>query len=278
MKIKIVTDSACDLPVAIAEEMGITVVPAYININDESFLDGVNLSRQEFYTRLPDYPQSPTTAAPGLSAFADAYEKAAEEGAEAVISIHVAESLSATINAARQAKELVAKIPVWVIDSGQASLGLGLQALKAAKSVIQGQQVEEIIESLVDFRKRTYVYAVVDTLEYLRRSGRVARYRAILGSMVKIKPIISIHDSLVKMEMAVTTRKAFKRVNELVSNLAPLESVSFVHTLAQSKVDDLQKILHEYIPRSGKIITHEVTPAIGAHIGPGAAGVICVRA
>lgn len=278
MKIKIVTDSASDLPAAIAEEMGVTIIPAYVNINGESFLDGVNISRQEFYTRLPDYPQSPTTAAPGLSAFADAYEKAAEEGAEAVLSIHVAETLSTTINAARQAKGLVSRIPVWVVDSGQASLGLGMQVLKAAKSVIQGQQVEEIIESLADFRKRTYVYAVVDTLEYLRRSGRVARYRAILGSMVKIKPIISIHDSLVKMEMAVTTRKAFKRVNELVSNLAPLESVSFVHTLAQSKVDDLQKILHAFIPRSDNIITHEVTPAIGAHIGPGAAGVICVRA
>jgi len=152
-----------------------------------------------------------------------------------------------------------------------------LQALEAAKLVVQGLQIEEIIEVLADFRKRTYVYAVVDTLEYLRRSGRVARYRAILGSMVKIKPIISIHDSLIKMEMAVTTTRAFKRVNELVSDLAPLESISFVHTLAQSKVDELRQILHEIIPHTGKTIIHEVTPAIGAHIGPGAAGVICVR-
>jgi len=277
MKIKIVTDSTSDLPIEIACEMDIAVVPAYININGESFLDGVNLSRQEFYTRLPEYPQSPTTAAPGLAAFADAYEKAADEGAQAIISIHVAETLSATINAARQAKELFSRIPVWVVDSGQASLGLGLQALEAAKSVIQGHQIEEIIGTLADFRKRTYVFAVVDTLEYLRRSGRVARYRAILGSMVKIKPIISIHDSLIKMEMAVTTARAFKRIHEIVSTLAPLDNISFVHTLAKSKVDEMQHLLHDFIPRDIKTITHEVTPAIGAHIGPGAAGVICVR-
>lgn len=277
MKIKIVTDSTSDLPEDIAQEMGVTVVPAYINIGDKSFLDGINLSRQEFYTRLPDYPQSPTTAAPGIAAFLDAYEKAADEGAEAVISIHVAESLSATINTARQAKELISRIPVWVVDSGQVSLGLGLQAVEAAKSVLQGRQIEDIIQMLANFRERTYVYAVVDTLEFLRRSGRVARYRAILGSMVKIKPIISIHDSLIKMEMAVTTARAFKRINEMVANLAPLEYVSFVHTLAKSKVDELQHLLHEFIPRADKTIIHEVTPAIGAHIGPGAAGVICVR-
>ena len=277
MKIKIVTDSTSDLPADIAEEMGVTVVPAYINIGEDSFLDGVNLSRQEFYMHLPEYPQSPTTAAPGLAAFSNAYEKAADEGADAVISIHVAESLSATINTARQAKELVSRIPVWVVDSGQVSLGLGLQAVEAAKSVLQGRQIEEIIQMLANFRERTYVYAVVDTLEFLRRSGRVARYRAILGSMVKIKPIISIHDSLIKMEMAVTTARAFKRIHEMVTNLAPLEYVSFVHTLAQSKVDELQHLLHEFIPHTGKTIIHEVTPAIGAHIGPGAAGVICVR-
>lgn len=277
MKIKIVTDSASDLPGEVARKMDIAIVPAYINIGGESYLDGVNLSRQEFYTRLPEYPQSPTTAAPGLAAFKDAYEEAADEGAQAIISIHLAETLSATINAARQAKELFSRIPVWVVDSGQASLGLGMQALEAAKSVIQGHQIEEIIGTLADFRKRTYVYAVVDTLEYLRRSGRVARYRAILGSMIKIKPIVTIHDSLVKMEMAVTTARAYKRIHEIVSTLAPLESISFVHTLAQAKVDQMQQLLHDFIPKGQKIITNEVTPAIGAHIGPGATGVICVR-
>ncbi len=277
MKIKIVTDSTSDLPGEIAREMNIDVVPAYININGESFLDGVNLSRQEFYTRLPEYPQSPTTAAPGLAAFVEAYEKAADDGAQAIISIHVAETLSSTINAARQAKELFSRIPVWVVDSGQVSLGLGLQALEAAKSVIQNVEIEEIFKILADFRQRTYLYAVMDTLEFLRRSGRVARYRAILGSMLKIKPIISFHDSLIKMEMAVTTARAFKRVQEIVATLAPLESISFVHTLAQSKVDEMQQLLQDFIPRSLKIMTHEVTPAIGAHVGPGAAGVICIR-
>ncbi|HAL16198.1 MAG TPA: hypothetical protein DCP32_05435 [Anaerolineaceae bacterium] len=277
MKIKIVTDSTCDLSAELAREWDVTVVPAYINIGEKSFLDGVDLSRQDFYHRLPDYPQSPTTSAPGLAAFASAYEKSADEGAQGIISIHVAESLSTTINVARKAKEMVSHVPIWVVDSGQVSLGLGLQVLAAAKAAIQGQNLEVILQELADLRKRTYLYAVVDTLEFLRRSGRVARYRAILGSMVKIKPIISFHDGIIKMEMAVTTNKAFKRISEIVSSLAPLECISFVHTLALSKVDELQKLLSPFIPGSSKSLTSEVTPAIGAHIGPGAAGVICVR-
>ncbi|MHB8113095.1 MAG: DegV family protein [Bellilinea sp.] len=277
MKIKIVTDSTCDLSAELAREWDVTVVPAYINIGEKSFLDGVDLSRQDFYHRLPDYPQSPTTSAPGLAAFASAYEKSADEGAQGIISIHVAESLSTTINVARKAKEMVSHVPIWVVDSGQVSLGLGLQVLAAAKAAIQGQNLEVILQELADLRKRTYLYAVVDTLEFLRRSGRVARYRAILGSMVKIKPIISFHDGVIKMEMAVTTNKAFRRISEIVSSLAPLERISFVHTLALSKVDELQKLLSPFIPGSSKSLTSEVTPAIGAHIGPGAAGVICVR-
>ena len=277
MKIKIVTDSTCDLSAELAREWGITVVPAYINIGEQSFLDGADLSRQDFYHQLPDFPQSPTTSAPGLAAFASAYEKFADEGAQGIISIHVAESLSTTINVARKAKELVSRVPIWVVDSGQVSLGIGLQVLEAAKAAIQGQHLEVILKELADLRKRTYLYAVVDTLEFLRRSGRVARYRAILGSMVKIKPIITFHDGVIKMEMAVTTTKAFKRISEIVSSLAPLERISFVHTLALSKVDELQKLLSPFIPGSSRILTSEVTPAIGAHIGPGAAGVICVR-
>jgi DegV family protein with EDD domain len=277
MNIKIVTDSTSDLPGEVAREWGITVVPAYINIGEQSFLDGIDLSRQEFYHQLPDYPQSPTTSAPGLAAFASAYEKSADEGAQGIISIHVAETLSTTINVARKAKEMVSRVPIWVVDSGQVSLGLGLQALEAAKAVVHGQHIEEIIRQLTDLRKRTYVYAVVDTLEFLRRSGRVARYRAILGSMVKIKPIITFHDGVIKMEMAVTTAKAFKRISEIVASLAPLERISFIHTLALSKVDELQKLLHPFIPIADRTLTQEVTPAIGAHIGPGAAGVVCVR-
>ncbi|MHB1120976.1 MAG: DegV family protein, partial [Bellilinea sp.] len=119
MKIKIVTDSVCDLPAEVAKEYDISVVPVYINIDGQSFLDGIDLPRSEYYARLPGYTVSPTTSAPGPAAFVQAYEQAAADGAEAVISIHVAETVSATINAVRVARDMFSKIPVWVVDSGQ---------------------------------------------------------------------------------------------------------------------------------------------------------------
>lgn len=277
MKLKIITDSTCDLPADVARDLGITVVPVYIHIGERSYLDGQDLSRTDFYSRLPELGRSPTTAAPGVNTFAEAYQQAAAEGAEGILSIHVAEALSTTINAARQAKALVERIPVWVVDSGQVSLGLGLQAIEAARAAQFSQRVEEIIRLLADIRRRTYVLAVVDTLEYLRRSGRVARFKAILGSMINIKPIITFHDGTIHMETAITTRRAFARIHEIVAGLAPFERISFLHTLAQSRVDELQRILAQFITAVENPITQQVTPAIGSHIGPGAAGIVCIR-
>jgi len=277
MKIKIITDSVCDLPVELAQEHDIEVVPVYINMDGQSYLDGIDLSRHEFYSRLPKSTSSTTTAAPGPGAFAAAYETAASHGADGILSIHVAESLSATINAARSAVSIFSKIPVWVVDSGQLSLGLGIQALTAAKAAVAGQSIEAILKTLDDLRLRTYVYAVVDTLEYLRRSGRVERYKAKLGAMVRLKPILKFHNSQIAMEMAVTTSRAIRRMREIAASHAPLQHLSFVHSLASKSVADLQQLMTGLIPVKEPSLVTEVTPAIGTHIGPGAAGMVLVR-
>lgn len=277
MKINIITDSVCDLPVEIAREHDIDVVPVYINLEGQSYLDGIELSRHEFYSRLPHTTSSPTTAAPGPGVFVEAYEKAARKGAEAILSIHVAESLSTTINAARTAVSMFSKIPVWVVDSGQLSLGLGIQAIAAAKAALSGQTVEVILKSLNELRKRTYVYAVVDTLEYLRRSGRVERYKAKLGAMVRLKPIIKFHDGQISMEMAVTTSRAIRRMREIAVRHAPLQHLSFVHSLASKTIADLQQLMATLNPLKETSLVTEVTPAIGTHIGPGAAGMVLVQ-
>lgn len=276
MKIKIVTDSICDLPAEVVKEYDISVVPVYINIDGQSFLDGIDLPRSEFYARLPVYPVSPTTSAPGPAAFVHAYDQAAAEGAEAVISIHVAETVSATINAARVAKDMFSKIPVWVVDSGQLSLGIGFQAIAAARAALSGNSIDQILETLQDLRKRTYVYAVIDTLEYLRRSGRLSRYKAKLGAMVKLKPILSFHDGKLTMEMAITTSRAIHRICDLAGRLAPLQQLSFVHVLGHPLVKELQRLTSNLAPDTENPMVREVTPAIGAHIGPGAAGIVLV--
>jgi len=276
MKIKIVTDSICDLPAEVAQEYDISVVPVYINIDGQSFLDGIDLTRSEFYARLPGYPVSPTTSAPGPAAFVQAYEQAAADGAEAVISIHVAETMSATINAVRVARDMFTKIPVWVVDSGQLSLGIGFQAIAAARAALSGNSIDQIVESLQDLRKRTFVYAAIDTLEYLRRSGRLSRYKAKLGAMVKLKPILSFHDGILAMEMAITTSRAIHRICDLTAKLAPLQQLSFVHALGQPLVKELQRLTSHLAPETENAMVREVTPAIGAHIGPGAAGIVLV--
>lgn len=277
MNIKIITDSVCDLPVELAQEHDIEVVPVYINIDGQSYLDGIDLSRHEFYSRLPQTTSPTTTAAPGPGAFAAAYEKAAGKGADGILSIHVAESLSTTINAARAAVDMFSKIPVWVVDSGQLSLGLGIQALTAARAALSGQPIDAILKSLDDLRRRTYVYAVVDTLEYLRRSGRVERYKAKLGAMVRLKPILKFHNSQIAMEMAVTTSRAIRRMREIAAGHAPLQHLSFIHSLASKSVADLQQVMAGFKPVKEPSLVTEVTPAIGTHIGPGAAGMVLVQ-
>lgn len=276
MKIKIVTDSICDLPIDIAREYDISIIPVYINIDDKSYLDGIDLTRAEYYSRLPDYPVSPTTSAPGPAAFVQAYDKAAREGADAIISIHVAETMSTTINAARLARDMFSRIPVWVVDSGQISLGIGYQAIEAARAALSGHAIDHILAALQELRRRTYIFAVIDTLEYLRRSGRIARYKAKLGAMVKLKPILTFHDGKLSMEMAITTSRAIHRISEIAAKLAPLKELSYVHVLANATVKELERVMSQLAPQSERTIIQEVTPAIGTHIGPGAAGIVLV--
>ena len=173
MSIRIVTDSTCDLPRDQVEQYRLGIVPLLINQGGNSFRDGVDLSREAFYARLPEYRPAPTTAAPSPEIFQQVYEKLAQEGASSILSIHISESLSATINSARMAAESFSRLPVTVLDSGQLSLGLGFIVEKAAQMVDAGNEMEEILVNLRAFMKRTYVFASLKTLEYLRRSGRM---------------------------------------------------------------------------------------------------------
>src|SRR5512147_1987437 len=133
MNVRIVTDSTCDLPTEVVNQYGITVIPLSINVGDKSFLDGVDLSREEFYTQLPNFNPYPKTAAPGPEVFTQVYNRLAEEGALAILSIHISETLSATVNSARMAAEQFTRIPVLVLDSSQLSLGMGFLVEKAAQ-------------------------------------------------------------------------------------------------------------------------------------------------
>jgi DegV family protein with EDD domain len=278
MAIKIVTDSTCDLPEGTITEHGITVVPLYINFGDQSYLDGVELSRQEFYERLPDYESPPTTAAPGPEMFRRTYERLADEGATEVLSIHISISLSAIVDVARLAAKETDAVSVTVFDSKQLSLGTGFLVLTAAKAVAGGRSMDEIITLLEEQISRTHVFAALDTLEFLRRSGRMSRVMAGLGTVLQIKPLLKMYDGNPTAERVRTRKRAIDRLISLLSDLVPLEQVALVHTHAPDRAQDLRQRVQHLFPEGKVPFSVEVTPVIGSHIGPGAVGFACVTA
>jgi DegV family protein with EDD domain len=278
MSIQIVTDSNCDLPEGIIAEYDITVVPFYINIGAKSYLDGIEMSRQEFYEGLPDFEAHPMTSAPGPGTFVEVYERLAAEGATEILAIHISSSLSAMVNSARLAAEETDAVPVTVFDSGQLTLGTGLQVLAAAKAAAAGRSVVEIVALLEELTSRTYCFAVLDTLEFLRRSGRLTRFQSGLGSLLRIKPLLTMHNGEAGMERVRTRKRAIERLIELVSELGPLEELALVHTQAPEKAEALRQQARQLFPEGAVHFSAEVTPVIGAHIGPGTVGFVCIKA
>jgi len=275
MTIMVVTDSTCDLPEEIIAEYGITVVPLYINFGQRSYLDGVELSRQEFYARLPDCDPPPTTAVPSPQRFAEIYERLASEGASEILSIHISLSLSGTVNMAHLAAQEMASVPVTVFDSGSLSMGLGFLVWTAAKAAAEGHSTGEIVAMLEDQSARTHVFAALDTLEFLRRSGRMNRVMAALGSWLQVKPLLKMHQGEPTAEKVRTTEHATERLISLLRDLVPLEKVALVHTHALERAGELRQKVQDLLPE-GELLSLDITPVFGTHLGPGAVGFACV--
>ncbi|MGD2145482.1 MAG: DegV family protein [Anaerolineae bacterium] len=278
MAVGIVTDSTCDLPENLASELGITVVPLYINVGDESYLDGVDLSRQEFYERLPSWDPPPQTATPNPGMFRRVYERLADEGITEILSIHISLSLSATVNSARLAAREITSAAVTVFDGGQVTLGTGLLVLAAARAAAAGHSIAEIVESLKEKVLRTHVFAALDTLEFLQRSGRMHWAVSRLGSILRIKPLLKMHNGDPQIEKIRTSSRAIARMIELVKDLGPLEELALIHTHAPEKLEALYEKTRDLFPKQGPPLSAEVTPVIGTHVGPGAVGFALVAA
>jgi len=276
MGLRIVTDSTCDLPQETVDAYDITVIPLYINYGDQGFLDGVDISRQKFYESLPDSDPLPTTATPSVNFFKDVYDRLAEEGASEILSIHISISLSATVDIARKAAEATHSVPVTVLDSQQLSLGVGFLVLSAAKAAKKGMKVDEIMPMLEDQTSRTYVIAALDTLEFLRRSGRMSAAVERIGSLLKIKPLLIMHNGNPTAERVRTRKGVIKRIIKFVGNLGNLEEIALVHTNAVEAAKDLYRQARHLFPDSGEPLMVNVTPVLGANIGPGVIGFACI--
>jgi len=278
MKIGIVTDSTSDIPVELAQEHGLEVVPTILILDGKEYADGEGISREEFYTRLPDMEAPPTTAAPSIGEFTARYKKLLQNGCDHILSIHAAHQLSAIVNVARQAAEEFTD-RVTVFDSGSLSLGLGFQVLAAAEAVEKGYQ--DAVEALEITRKNIKVFAALDTMDNLRRSGRVPYAIGALGGLMSIKPIIELAEGVVKPIGAVrTTRQADTRMATLMKSCQLMGRLAVLHTGAEERarkfLGDMMGEISQSIPRD--VLMVNVTPVIGTHVGPRGLGFATLRA
>ncbi len=277
MSIRIVTDSTCDLPAEMIARFRIQVIPLYINVGNQGYLDGIDISREEFYTGMPFFPSPATTAVPSMERFVAAYNTLADEGASEVLSIHISTALSGVVNVARVAAQETTSTHVTVLDSSQLSLGTGFLVETAAKMAAEIHSVKEIIDVLTDQARRTRVFAALNTLEFLKRSGRMNKYVAGIAALLQIKPILTMQNGKPGSERVRTRERALKRVVEMLAAARPLERVAIVHTHASSDILGELRAMAAHLLPPGPILTEDITPVIGAHIGPGAVGFAVVQ-
>lgn len=275
MTIKIVTDSACDVPTEMAKAHGIRIVPIFLNIGDDSYRDGVDLSRQTFYERWPTLAAHPTTAAPSAGMFANAYRQLVAEGATQIVSLHVAASLSATLQAAQLgAKEV--SVPVTHIDTNQISVAAGQLVLFAARAAQNGRSLNEIIELVEQAKPQARIFGMIDTLDALRRSGRVNWAQFGFGTLLKIKPIMMIAQGEINVIGRVRTRgRAIEHLQTVVQSLAPFADIALIHVHALAAAQELQAESQALFGAENLPII-EIGPAVGVHLGIGSIGFACI--
>lgn len=271
MSVRIVTDSTCDLPAEVIARYKILVVPLYINVGSQEYLDGINMTRDEFYRKLPTFHVQPTTAVPSMQKFRAMYDALADEGASEVLSIHISTSLSAVKNVAQVAAQETISTAVTVLDSRQLSLGTGFLVETACKLAQAGCTVSEILPRLNEQIKRTYVSAALDTLEFLRRSGRMNSVLSTIGELLQVKPLLNMYDGTSSVERVRTRKNAMKRLVDLIRAHGPFEKIAFLHSDAKEQAQVLMQEVRPLLP-DGDIWLEQINPVLGAHIGPGVVG------
>ncbi len=269
-RVRVVTDSTADLPPEMAARWGIVVVPLYVHLGEKTFRDGVDLESDGFAARLSQ-GEFPTTSQPSIGTMKRIYEQAAAGGGD-VISIHLSAGLSGTYQSAILAADQVDG-RVMVIDSGLLSMGLGWLVLAAAQAAREGRSLEDVVASVEELRKRAGVLALIENLEYLRRGGRIGRAQEAVGSLLDIRPIITLRDGEVVLLERVRTRRAgLRRLVELASEAGQLQRLAVLHV---GRPDDARQVaddLAPVFPREDLLIV-PAGQVVAAHVGPEAVGV-----
>jgi len=269
MPVKVVTDSSADLPDQLAQELGITVVPIYVRFGEEVYRDRVNISEDEFYQRLEHDPAHPTTIQPGPQDFLEVYQKLSP-GADGIVSIHISGKLSGTCNSALMAKDMMeGACPIEVVDSYAVTMGLGLIVIAAAQMAKAGESMDKIVEEAKRAIPQLHLLALFDTLKYLLLGGRIGKARALLGSILNVKPMVSLKDGeVVPAGQARNRAKGMDKLFDFVKNAADIQDLAVVYNTMPDEAQTLVERIGSVFDRE-KIRIARVGPALGVHMGPG---------
>ena len=280
MAVKIVTDSTADLPSDVVNELGITVVPANVRFGNDDYKDGVDLSSEEFFDKLVNGPDFPTTSQPSIGEFRDAYERVAD-GADGIVSVHVSGKLSGTMNSATQgSSQANVDCPIEVLDTRQASMGSGLVAMAAARAAQDGASVEEAADAARSAIARSQCFALLDTLEYLIKGGRIGKARGAIGKMLRIKPMIILRDGEVNDLAKERARsRAVARLRRTAEEFAPLAAVAVMHSTTPDEASALAADLAPLLTDGADVpMTARFGPALGTYVGPNSLGITLLSA
>ena len=269
MTVKVVTDSTADLPPRLVEELGITVVPAYVHFGDEVYRDRVDISEDEFYQRLLSDPIHPSTEPPTPQDFADVYQRLSQE-ADGIISIHISSKLSATYNSAQRGKELVeTECPIEVVDSGLVTMGLGMLVTAANTLAKSGKSVPQIEEEVERIIPSIHLLGLLDTLKYLVLGGRIGKAKALLGSVLSVKPMLTMKDGELESAGQVRTRaKGIDGLFDFVKNATNIQDLAIVYNTTPEDAQTLIERIGFIFPKE-RIRLAKLGPALGVHGGPG---------
>lgn len=273
MAVRIVTDSTADLPLKLAHDLGISVVPLSVIFGDEVFREGIDISHDLFYDKLIRGKELATTSAPSVGDFLEVYEPLLKQ-ADEITSIHISAKLSATCDNACQAAQILADrgARIEVVDSQVVSLGLTFVTLAAARVAREGGGIEQIKAAVESTVQRLHIYFMLDTLEYLRRGGRIGRGRAFLGAVLRVKPLLSLRGGEVHPEERVRTKAhAMERLFQIATSYPNVQELAIGYSTNPQDAHDLQRRLQAVLPHVNILVTR-VGPVIGAHAGPGVLG------
>ena len=277
MGVKIITDSTSDIPESIVSDLDIEVVPLNIHIGQDDFKHGVDIGTDEFYTKLLTGSQLPKTSQPSPGEFLDVYNKFLDKS-DAIVSIHVTSKLSGTYNSAIQAKsELNTTKPIEIVDSATVSMALGLIVIRAAKLAKEGGTLEQVVKEIDECSRKSEVLVVLDTLEYLAKGGRIGKASALIGSILSVKPILTVADGVVDtFGKARTFTKAMNSLEEAIKGFTPVTDMSVFYSTDKNISDDMIGRLSGIV-EADRLVVSRIGPTVGTYAGPKAIAVAVIK-